>query len=192
MPQHGPISHPQKIPGKHRVLKVCGRNSKECNYPRSRKQVADQIISLQPSDYSLPPQRKGVLQGSAKEPWDPQIRTCNRPTRAGYPSRQADCAVTGSPIPDVNPSGPDWKVAAACHLVYDLNHLHSWLLRTGINSGCSTRVRYASYSTFDFQTAVRFRVFIGLKLCIKLVKNIAKLLIVIVLVLLCNNCHWLV
>jgi len=50
--QHGPISHPYKIPSKHWVLKICGRNSKEHNYHRSREQVADQIISLHSSEYS--------------------------------------------------------------------------------------------------------------------------------------------
>ena len=35
-PQHGSISHPQKIPSKYWVLKIRDRNNKKCNYPRSR------------------------------------------------------------------------------------------------------------------------------------------------------------
>jgi len=50
-PQHVPICHPQKIPSKY-IVSLRGRNSKEHNYPRSREQVADRIISLRPSDYS--------------------------------------------------------------------------------------------------------------------------------------------
>ena len=53
-PQHGPVSHLQKIPSKYWVLKICGRNSKIRNYPHSHVQVDDQIILLRPSDYSSP------------------------------------------------------------------------------------------------------------------------------------------
>ena len=73
------------------------------NRIRARK-VADRIISLQPiSDYS--PQKRGITKFS-KRPWNPHP-TGNRPTTAaGHPSWQADHAVTGSPIPDVNSSRP--------------------------------------------------------------------------------------
>jgi len=57
-PQHGSISHPQKIPSKYWVLKVHSRSSKKHNHPRSRILVADRITSLQSSDYSSP-KKKG-------------------------------------------------------------------------------------------------------------------------------------
>jgi len=33
IPQHGSMSHPQKIPSKYWVVKIRGRNSKKHNYP---------------------------------------------------------------------------------------------------------------------------------------------------------------
>jgi len=116
-PQHGSISHPQKIPSKYWVLKVRGRNSKKHNYPRTRMLVADQIMSLRSSDYSTrqPLKRRGTARFNIRSmgSTDP---TGNCPIRAVHLSQPAGHAVTsstrqGGTCPQIHLLPPDSKAS---------------------------------------------------------------------------------
>ena len=61
-PQHGSISHPQKIPSKYWVLKVRGRSSKKHNHPRSRAHIYWSLIGSRRSNQTIiqPLKRRGT------------------------------------------------------------------------------------------------------------------------------------